>query len=275
MSKTCAFAGAVASIAALSASAQDLAFTWLNPGGGDVFQFQVANNTSETFLGANFGGIPGQGDGGFSGNFVNLAASPLTFSSETSGVVSGDQESYFAVSSTTGLLSINRLDDASSLEAAYSFGFTGDVVLGPNATAILAVLSTSDGVEPVFLGGELATGPSFADPGETFTIEAAISFILGDINEDGTVNGADAGILLGQFGQSGDLSADLNNDNVVNGADAGILLGNFGETIFGASLAIDPSSELLLAAQSVPEPITLAMVAIGLVGLSRRRRTML
>ncbi|HMN97731.1 MAG TPA: hypothetical protein PKC43_14760 [Phycisphaerales bacterium] len=48
----------------------------------------------------------------------------------------------------------------------------------------------------------------------------------GDLNNDGTVNGADLGILLGQWGGPG--SGDLNGDGVVNGADLGILLGNWG-----------------------------------------------
>ncbi|MCA9286603.1 MAG: FG-GAP repeat protein, partial [Phycisphaerales bacterium] len=44
----------------------------------------------------------------------------------------------------------------------------------------------------------------------------------GDLNNDGTVNGADLGVLLGQWGGNG--SADLNDDGVVNGADLGLLL---------------------------------------------------
>ncbi len=47
--------------------------------------------------------------------------------------------------------------------------------------------------------------------------------VLGDLNDDGIVDGADLGALLGQWGGSG--TADLNNDGVVDGADLGILLG--------------------------------------------------
>ncbi|MFO0962785.1 MAG: hypothetical protein U0625_07730 [Phycisphaerales bacterium] len=48
----------------------------------------------------------------------------------------------------------------------------------------------------------------------------------GDINGDGKVNGADIGLLLGDWGTSAARS-DLNHDGVVNGGDIGILLGNW------------------------------------------------
>ncbi|MBL9119688.1 MAG: hypothetical protein JNL80_07230 [Phycisphaerae bacterium] len=47
--------------------------------------------------------------------------------------------------------------------------------------------------------------------------------VLGDLNGDGFVNGADLAILLGAWGGSG--LGDLNGDNTVNGADLAILLG--------------------------------------------------
>jgi hypothetical protein len=49
--------------------------------------------------------------------------------------------------------------------------------------------------------------------------------ILGDLNGDGAVNGADLGLLLSNWGTDGD--GDLNDDGVVNGADLGILLANW------------------------------------------------
>ncbi|MBM4099766.1 MAG: hypothetical protein FJ260_07420 [Planctomycetes bacterium] len=47
-----------------------------------------------------------------------------------------------------------------------------------------------------------------------------------DLNGDGVVNGADLGILLGAWTQSG--PTDLNRDGITNGADLGILLGSWG-----------------------------------------------
>ncbi len=51
----------------------------------------------------------------------------------------------------------------------------------------------------------------------------------GDVNFDGSVNGADLSVLLGEFGQTTGLpAADLNCDGAVNGADLSVLLANFG-----------------------------------------------
>lgn len=50
--------------------------------------------------------------------------------------------------------------------------------------------------------------------------------LLGDLNGDGQVNGADLSILLGAWGTA-DALPDLNNDGLVNGADLTILLSNW------------------------------------------------
>ena len=47
--------------------------------------------------------------------------------------------------------------------------------------------------------------------------------VLGDLNGDGLVNGADLGLMLAAFGTN-DANADLNGDGVVNGADIGLML---------------------------------------------------
>lgn len=47
-----------------------------------------------------------------------------------------------------------------------------------------------------------------------------------DLNSDGVVNGADLGMLLGQWGASG--SGDIDGDGTINGSDLGILLANWG-----------------------------------------------
>jgi hypothetical protein len=48
---------------------------------------------------------------------------------------------------------------------------------------------------------------------------------------DGAVNGADLGIMLGEWGRTGNIGevwGDLNGDGVVNGGDLGRLLGQWG-----------------------------------------------
>lgn len=49
-----------------------------------------------------------------------------------------------------------------------------------------------------------------------------------DLNGDGSVNGADLGLLLGNWGCTGlDCPGDLNGDNQVDGADLGLMLGDW------------------------------------------------
>ena len=49
---------------------------------------------------------------------------------------------------------------------------------------------------------------------------------VGDLNDDAEVNGADLGLLLGSWGQSG--PSDLNGDGTTDGADLGLLLAAWG-----------------------------------------------
>lgn len=51
--------------------------------------------------------------------------------------------------------------------------------------------------------------------------------LIGDLNGDGKVNGADLGIVLGDWGLSGPVPADLNQDDKVNGDDVNLLLQNW------------------------------------------------
>ena len=48
----------------------------------------------------------------------------------------------------------------------------------------------------------------------------------GDLNRDGTVNGADLGLMMGAFNGT-EAAFDLNHDGIVNGADLGLLLSNW------------------------------------------------
>lgn len=49
---------------------------------------------------------------------------------------------------------------------------------------------------------------------------------LADLNGDGHVDGADLGLLLGNWNGSG--VGDINGDGTVDGADLGLLLGSWG-----------------------------------------------
>jgi hypothetical protein len=54
--------------------------------------------------------------------------------------------------------------------------------------------------------------------------------LLGDLDNSGSVSGADLGIMLGDWDTDNELS-DLNGDGVVSGADLGILLGQWGQSL--------------------------------------------
>jgi hypothetical protein len=65
--------------------------------------------------------------------------------------------------------------------------------------------------------------------GETGCVVTAISSspCIGDLNFDGTVNGADVGLFLAFWGENGS-DADINGDGAVNGADLGLLIAGWG-----------------------------------------------
>jgi formylglycine-generating enzyme required for sulfatase activity len=118
----------------------------------------------------------------------------------------------------------------------------------------------NDGVGDVC---EIAAGaPDFNDDTIPDTCQCA-----GDLNADRTVAGADLGILLGQWGQTG--SGDLNSDGIVGGADVGLLLG-----AWGPCLVTVPSWATLVEAQ--PDPMVVTDVnlraAITSTGLAWRVR---
>ncbi|MCY2930179.1 MAG: PEP-CTERM sorting domain-containing protein [Planctomycetota bacterium] len=98
------------------------------------------------------------------------------------------------------------------------------------------------------------------------------AFIPGDFNKDGEVGPEDFGILKDNFGidglpfgahQSWTLG-DANDDGEIGPEDFGLLKDNFG--IDGGPTGTYPLT-------NAPEPTTMALLALGAVGLIRRRRT--
>jgi len=60
---------------------------------------------------------------------------------------------------------------------------------------------------------------------ESLVVSKIGTLIRGDLNADGAVDAADAGIMFGNWGTAGD--GDLNGDCIVDAADAGILFANW------------------------------------------------
>jgi autotransporter-associated beta strand protein len=104
---------------------------------------------------------------------------------------------------------------------------------------------------------------------------------LGDANDDGTVNFSDFIILSQNFGQSGSWNkANFNSDAVIDFTDFVTLSQNFGQSIGSASLTASEeelalfhtAAQSFFAATGIPEPTTLALLAIGATTLVPRRK---
>lgn len=124
------------------------------------------------------------------------------------------------VQTSLGLAMSLSLDGSQSFEEPFTQEFPAQVVELPTviptggiATVIFSGTVNGASGESSFLGSIDAFGAPVAP--------------LGDLNGDGLVDGADLGILLGDWGAGG-VPADLNGDGLVDGADLGILLGNWG-----------------------------------------------
>ncbi len=154
--------------------------------------------------------------------------------------------------------SIAELELIASYEVSLTTGIgqlltvSGDPVcvqIGANETLVVTLdYPASTNGFCTFAGGTTASSPTYvyatACGLSDFTNLAAIGFpnnqwyvelsgdfgcsdgVLGDLNNDGIVDGADLAILLGAWG-SNDPIADLSGDGEVGGADLSILLGNW------------------------------------------------
>ncbi|MDZ4831483.1 MAG: hypothetical protein SGJ09_14950 [Phycisphaerae bacterium] len=72
------------------------------------------------------------------------------------------------------------------------------------------------------MGGYSSAGVPIASVERLYT---GVTQITGDLDQDGDVDAADLGVLLGSWGRCSGCAADLNGDNAVDAADLGILLG--------------------------------------------------
>ena len=135
--------------------------------------------------------------GGFAGT-ANLNVDP-----QFSGAASGDYS----------LLSTSPAIDSGNNTYAPTGGMTIDLAGAARYWDIAGVADTGVGPAPIVDRG-------------CFETVITVPPCLADLTGNGTVDGADLGVLLGDWG--GSASGDLNGDGTTNGADLGILLGAWG-----------------------------------------------
>ena len=96
----------------------------------------------------------------------------------------------------------------------------------------------------------------------TLTVKTPITALIGDADENGVVNAADYIALKRNMGQASGAEladGDFDGDGDVDFNDLQLLQGNYGATSPGAT-------------GTIPEPATLGLLALGAVGVLRRRR---
>ena len=94
-----------------------------------------------------------------------------------------------------------------------------------NAPFDLPTVLPAGSVARLLINGTFSNGTSTTTASSTLVMTGTPAPILGDLNLDGRVNGADLGLMLSGWGQPG--NTDLNRDGTTNGADLGLQLSNW------------------------------------------------
>ena len=124
----------------------------------------------------------------------------------------------------------------------------------PQATRMRRGGDWTDRVDKLQKHGYYADGP-MGESGDAGFRVASVASVVGDLNNDWTVDASDAAILFAGWGPipPGDELADINSDGVVDAADAGVLFANW--TGDGAASVPEPTLPLFTALALMAAPI--------------------
>ncbi len=193
-------------------------------GSGTVFANwveQIPNSSSFGVAAQAFDGTGARlwGSGGTTTTYLQPLATVYDCQQARALLVGGLPTFMWVTASAFGVQTVSSR--ALSADGSSAWG-AKDVALPPGSKSRLAGMTLAGGSTAVAVWQGAASGGDDLF-GQCVNSDGSLG-VLGDMNGDGLVNGADLGILLASWGPCSGCRADMNHDGVVDGADLGALL---------------------------------------------------
>ncbi len=200
---------------------------------GDPIGTSAQSEDDHTALPGVFCAFTGQGVVGGAVGAADLDGGTSTLQSPLLAAMSEGMHLDYWFWYTNNLGSAPNLDELVVQVSGDGLSWVNAASLQSSATqwrsAVIALdglVAVGSGVRVRFIAQDLGAGSIIeAAIDDVQLIEVACRAIEGDLNSDGTVNGADLTTLLAQWGSAG--SADFDGDGIVAGADLAVLLAHW------------------------------------------------